>query len=169
VFLHRWRKGEQMWRTRMFTARPDGSHLYCLAKDDYVSHFGWRDETHILAFAHQRETGVFFYLFTDCSPNKEVVGRGVLKVDGHCSYSADRRWILTDTYPDPEDRRALLLFRPEDGQYVTLGRFYSPPLLEEIRCDLHPRWSRDGTKVCFDSAHEGERQVYVVDVGDAVA
>jgi hypothetical protein len=36
------------------------------------------------------------------------------------------------------------------------------------RCDLHPRWNRDGTQVCFDSAHEGERQVYAIDVRDAV-
>ena len=154
----------------MYTARADGSDLYCLAKDDYVSHFAWRDESHVLAWAHQRETGVFYYLFTDCSPEKGIVGRGVLKVDGHCSYSPDRRWILTDTYPDAESRRALVLFRPEDGRCVTLGSFYSPPeLAEEIRCDLHPRWNRDGTQVCFDSAHEGERQMYAVDVREVVA
>jgi hypothetical protein len=168
VFLHRWR-GEGMWRTRMFTARPDGSELHCLAHDDYVSHFAWRDRSHILAWAHQRETGVFYYLFTDQSQEKEIVGGGILTVDGHCSYSPDRRWILTDSYPDPDSKRSLILFRPADGRRVTLGRFYSPPeLSEEIRCDLHPRWNRDGTQTCIDSAHEGERQVYVMDVGDIV-
>lgn len=35
----------------------------------------------------------------------------------------------------------------------------------EIRCDLHPRWNREGTQVCMDSVHNGERQMYFVDVG----
>jgi len=29
---------------------------------------------------------------------------------------------------------------------------------------LHPRWNRDGLAVCIDSVHEGERQMYVIDV-----
>jgi len=38
----------------------------------------------------------------------------------------------------------------------------------EMRCDLHPRWSRQGTQVCFDSVHEGPRQMYVCDVSAVV-
>jgi hypothetical protein len=168
VFLHRW-QGADVFRTRMFTARPDGSDLYCVTDNEFVSHFDWRDESHILAWAYQQGEGVFFYLFTDLSREKEIVGRGVLTVDGHCSYSPDRRWILTDSYPDAQNERSLLVFRPEDGTLVTIGRFYSPPgLAEDIRCDLHPRWNRDGTQVCVDSAHEGERQMYVIDVRDLV-
>lgn len=168
VFLHRWRK-EGMWTTRMFTARPDGSDLYCLADHEMVSHFDWRDEAHILAWARQHGEGDFFYLFTDRSREKQVVGRGVLIFDGHCSYSPDRQWILTDSYPDLESKRSLILFWPADDLCVTLGRFYSPPELGgEIRCDLHPRWNRDGTQICFDSAHEGTRQLYVMDVRDIV-
>jgi putative transposase len=41
-------------------------------------------------------------------------------------------------------------------------------LEEENRCDLHPRWSPDGRQVCIDSAHEGERQMYIVDVSELV-
>jgi hypothetical protein len=168
VFLHRW-QGADVFRTRMFTARPDGSDLYCVTDSEFVSHFDWRDESRILAWAYQRGESVFFYLFTGLSREKEIVGRGVLTVDGHCSYSPDRRWILTDSYPDAQNERSLLLFRPEDGTLVTIGRFYSPPgLAEDIRCDLHPRWNRDGTQVCVDSAHEGERQMYVIDVSDLV-
>ena len=38
----------------------------------------------------------------------------------------------------------------------------------ELRCDLHPRWSRGNTMVCFDSTHELSRQIYVVDVKELV-
>jgi hypothetical protein len=52
---------------------------------------------------------------------------------------------------------------------VDIGRFFAPrELYEEIRCDLHPRWSRDGTQVCIDSAHEGSRQMHVLDVAEIV-
>ena len=30
----------------------------------------------------------------------EVVGRGVMTVNGHCSYLPGNEWILNDTYPD---------------------------------------------------------------------
>lgn len=30
-----------------------------------------------------------------------------------------------------------------------------------LHCDLHPRWNFNGTRVAFDSIHEGTRQLYV--------
>jgi Tol biopolymer transport system component len=46
---------------------------------------------------------------------------------------------------------------------------YCVPRLLRLRCDLHPRWSRDSKKVSIDSAHEGSRQIYVLDVEKIVA
>ncbi len=169
VFLHRWKGDTGGWRTRMFTARPDGSDIHCVADHEMVSHFDWRDADHILAWARQRSTGDHYYLFTDRTDEVQIVGQDVLTTDGHCSYSPDRHWILTDTYPDREHYRTLILYRPADGLRVDLGRFYAPPeLAGEIRCDLHPRWNRTGTQVSMDSAHEGMRQVYIVDVSRIV-
>jgi len=169
VFLHRWPRGERGRYTRMFTAAPDGSDLYCLSDHDMTSHFDWRNERQILAYAHRHEVGDRYFLFTDRSAEFEVVGEGILATDGHCSYSPDGKWILTDTYPDREHMRALMLYRPEDGLRIDIGRFFAPPELEgPIRCDLHPRWSRDGKQVCIDSAHEGARQMYVLEVGEVV-
>jgi hypothetical protein len=35
-------------------------------------------------------------------------------------------------------------------------------------CDLHPRWNYNGTKIAFDSIHEGTRQIYTVDVAGLI-
>ncbi|MGQ9730058.1 MAG: hypothetical protein ACUVX8_02175 [Candidatus Zipacnadales bacterium] len=164
IFLHRW-KNPRGWYTRLFTAAPDGSDIYCLNDHEMTSHFDWRSPTQVLAWARRHDTGDHYYLFTDQSERIEMLGEGILTSDGHCSYSPDGRWILTDTYPNKEHLRTLLLYRPEDERRVDIGHFYAPPeLAGEIRCDLHPRWNRDGTQVCFDSAHEGERQMYIIDV-----
>ncbi|MBI3971026.1 MAG: hypothetical protein HY332_07025 [Chloroflexi bacterium] len=96
------------------------------------------------------------------------MGQGVLTEDGHCSYSPDGNWLLTDTYPRRKPYRTLILSDLRTGRRIDVGRFLSPPeITGEIRCDLHPRWSQDGTLVCFDSVHEGSRQLHVVDVSEA--
>jgi hypothetical protein len=33
---------------------------------------------------------------------------------------------------------------------------------EQIRCDLHPRWDRNGKKISFDSAHLGKRALCTI-------
>ena len=169
LFLHRWVAEDGSRRTRLFTAAPDGSDICCVAEDDLVSHFDWCNQRQILAWARQREIGDYYFLFTDQSDQVEVVGEGVLTEDGHCSYGPDGQWLLTDTYPDQESERTLILFRVTDGRRFDVGRFYAlPEVTGEIRCDLHPRWSRDGRQICFDSVHEGTRQIYVMDVGAIV-
>jgi hypothetical protein len=166
AFLHRWtRRDETGWSTRLFTADLDGAGLCCLSDHGLVSHYDWLGADRVLAWARRRGIGDRYFLFTDGSGEFEILGDGVLAHDGHCSWSPDGQWILTDTYPDADQRRPLLLYRPADGRLAELGRFYSPPQMTgQLRCDLHPRWNRDGTKVCFDSAHEGQRQMYVMDV-----
>ena len=174
AFLHRWRKNKKENYTRLYTANTDGSDIYCVADYGMTSHYDWKDTKKILAWARHKQ-GEHYYLFTDGSSDAEVIGEKNLTCDGHCSYSPDRKWILTDTYPDGEYMRTLILFRLSDQLRINIGRFYAPPELEtkiheaEIHCDLHPRWNRKGDKVCIDSAHTGERQMYVLDVSEIVS
>lgn len=169
LFLHRWRFPEQRWGTRLFTANPDGSDIYLVNDHEMTSHFDWAGPDKILAWARRFDIGDRYFLFTDQSEEIQVVGEDVFTTDGHCSYSPNREWILTDTYPDKEHKRTLILYRIADNTRIDVGRFYSIPVPDnEFRCDLHPRWSRDGRQVCFDSTHEQERQMYVMDVSEVV-
>jgi hypothetical protein len=68
-----------------------------------------------------------------------------------------------------EDHRLLILYDTKAKRRYDIGRFYTDPALGKVnRCDLHPRWNRSGDAICIDSVHEGERQMYVVDVSELV-
>lgn len=166
VFLVRWRPEEGVgWKTLMFAANPDGSDLKLVLGDGMVSHFDWRNDEEILAWTRIGGQGDRFYLVNERTGQHRIIGAAHLTQDGHCSYSHNGRWILTDTYPHPESHlRTLKVYLPDEGREVVLGRLASPPpFVGQIRCDLHPRWSRDDRRICFDSVHEGHRQVYVID------
>lgn len=188
--LHRYmRRDGKGHHTRLFTADLDGSRLCLLNPNRKTSHYDWRDADHLLAWARLpgAAAGEHYILFTDRSREAAVVADGLFpEGDGHCSYSPDRRTVVTDSYPlagsgnrrvselpppaagsPPVPQfRALMLYDPAANRRTDVGRFLVPPGYGgDIRCDLHPRWSRDGRQICFDSVHEGTRQMYVVDVG----
>lgn len=166
AFFHLWRAGSNGWGVRLYTATLDGSELRCLLDAGMISHYDWMDDHRILVWAREPQVGDRFLLCDDDDGSRRVIGEGVLTEDGHCTFSPDRKWVLNDTYPDRYDMRTLMLFRWEDQKRIDLARLYSPKAKwwGEIRCDLHPRWSRDGKRVCIDSVHEGSRQMYVADV-----
>jgi hypothetical protein len=169
VFLMRWvPPGAHTWRTVMFVANPDGSELGLLLDSGRVSHFDWRNDEELLVWALIEPEGEHFYLVDVSTGGHRVVGPELLTRDGHCSYSHNGKWILTDTYPEPDTfLRTLKIYVVDDDREVVVGRYLSPsPFVGEVRCDLHPRWSRDDRQICFDSVHEGTRQVYVVDTPD---
>ena len=108
----------------------------------------------------------------DRSDRVEVVGPDVMRRNGHCTYlPPDGAWILNDTYPDDERLQHPYLYRVATGERVPLAHLYSPPGYKgEWRCDNHPRYSPDGSKVVVDSTHGGEgRQLYLIDVSGIVA
>lgn len=167
-FLHRWRSAKRGgWWTRLYTSNPDGTEPRLLSDIGMVSHYDWRDDHTILAWTKTREKGMHFYLIDDRTGRHEAMGEGVLVQDGHCSWSPDRKWVLNDTYPDKKLMQTLMLYHPETDRRIDIGRFHQMPAIrgKPYRCDLHPRWNRDGTQVCIDSSHDPTRQMYVVDVG----
>lgn len=171
VFLHRWKRSvDKSWHTRIYTAKPDGSDLKLLHDSGMISHFDWRDDTTLLAWAKlKRGEARNAFLLLDVNGKPPEIVFESETVDGHCSYSPDRKWVLNDTYPDKDRNQHLMLMNVKTGRRHSLNKFVSPKQYTgPVRCDLHPRWNRDGTKVCFDGCHDDQRQVYVVDVKDVV-
>ena len=169
IFLHRWRgdKEGKSFSTRLFTANAQGKELYVTDPHGKTSHFIWRDPQHILAWAWHPSKGEKFYLYKDRTDQVEVVGPDVMTVNGHCTYlnRDNNRWILNDTYPDKERNQNVYLYDVQTGVRRPLGSFHAPPeYTGEWRCDTHPRSSVDGRKVVIDSAHNGGRQMYLIEL-----
>ncbi len=174
LFLHRWAEsavpGHRGFQTRLFTINPDGTEPCCLIEDCGISHFDWLDDTHIAIWlfalnADESQSGEFTVAH-DRSGERSILGNSLPRYDGHCNFSADRQWMLTDSYPrGPKREQQLMIYNPTTDQRIDIGAFAAMPVTNESwRCDLHPRWNRDGSQICIDSTHEGTRQMYVVNL-----
>jgi len=149
---------------------PTSVGTYDYEKSEYqISHPLWYSTNQIIVWG-PHEGKIHYHLYNDELHSKvQIIGDGVLTENGHMSYSpVSSRWMISDTYPDSTtNERILFLFDTETNTRFDLGSFYADPKLKkENRCDLHPRWNRDGTMVCIDSVHESERQMYLLDVSD---
>ncbi len=185
-------KDETCFLHRLITMNPDGSDMRLLECSDHplpqlqkhfdptkvgtfdyekseyqISHPLWQSDKRIIVWGPHAGR-IHYHLYTDDDDGAvEVVGDGVLTENGHMTFSpVDSRWLLSDTYPDSStNKRALFLFDMAGGKRIDVGHFYTDPhLKKENRCDLHPRWRRDGKMICIDSVHESARQLYIVDV-----
>lgn len=164
VFFHRWKVNNKTYN-RMLAANLDGGELYSLSNHD-VSHFCWKNDTQLVAWARQPE-GDKYWIFEDMKGCISSFAPGILEGDGdgHPSFSSDGRWLITDTYPGWKRRSQLILYDTKNFKKFILGDYFAPMKYSgPIRCDLHPRWSRDGSAICFDSVHEGFRGVYIIEL-----
>lgn len=176
MFFHRWRQESRAcgWAhlTRMYTADAEGGNIRCINDHDMTSHYDWRDSGTVIAWAKRFGNGNAYYLFNDktgvvspLSPKgviDEYLGDKFPVHDGHCTYSADKKWVLTDTYPNIDKNRKLLLYNVQQDRVIEVGAFYSVPWDGPMRCDLHPCLSRDCREIGFDSSHTGRRGIWVV-------
>ena len=163
MVLHRWfQKGRK--HTRLVTVNIDKTEMYTLSDDVFVSHCYWKNDEEILSFLRKKETGDHYYLMKDKTQEYKMYW-SELNTDGHCSYSPDGKYIITDTYPNRKRIASVYLCTEDDNRSRRIARVFSPFRYDNVcRCDLHPRWNRTGDKVCIDSVHEGRRGLFVINL-----
>lgn len=162
MVLHRWfQRGRK--NTRLVTVNCDGSDMYNLSDDVFVSHCYWKNDEEILSFLRKKESGDHYYLMKDKTKEYRMFWKE-LNTDGHCSYSPNGKLIITDTYPNRK-RLAHVFVCKEGEKSKRIASVFAPFRYDnDVRCDLHPRWNHKGNKVCIDSVHEGKRGLYTINV-----
>lgn len=120
-FLARTRKSGGGLETGMFTADLDGSELrQVIPYGKSVSHFDWRNDKEIVATFNLHGDGRAHVLFTDGKNNYQHLGEGRLDFDGHCSFSPDQRWLVTDCKNSKRLSQSLVLYDMKHNECTTL-------------------------------------------------
>lgn len=112
-------------------------------------------------------TGDNYLLFEDKSNSVKKVDSNLLTEDGHPSFNPNNQDIfVSDTYEQKDNHRELFLFDLNKKIKILIDRLYSTPKFNNspIRCDLHPKWSRDGKYISIDTINNGTRGIYVYSV-----
>lgn len=161
MLLHRWfRNGRK--HSRLITVNVDKTDMYNLSDDVFVSHCYWKNDYEILSFLRKKEHGDHYYLLKDKTRNYEMLWNE-LNTDGHCSYSPDGKYVITDTYPNRKRIASVYLCSENENSCRRIARVFSPFKYDnDCRCDLHPRWNRKGDMICIDSVHLGKRGLYTI-------
>jgi hypothetical protein len=133
--------------------------------DERPAHMAWRDDDSFI-LACQRPAFRGFHLFHRDGREPTPFAPASLPQDGHPSFAPDGRRLVTDTLPQGErSLRQLLLLNLDTQERQELGPLASAePFRGDVRCDLHPRWSRDGRWISIDSSHESRRMIYLIHV-----
>lgn len=159
------------WFGHIFSASTDGGDLRCLVPfhptHKEPSHFSWV-KAGALCVYHRG----FYGIVKDVDgAQTDIFLTGV--TNGHPAICpANREVFVSDTYPLGFFRhQTLWLYHMASKKRAVLGKFFAARRYQDdYRCDLHPRWNRDGTHVCFDAVCDGPgRQLYVIDARPALA
>lgn len=162
MILYRWFNGSRKY-TRLITCNVDGTEMYVLSDDDMVSHCYWKNDEEIIAFENKHGTGTGYYLMKDKTREYKHLWKQITN-DGHPSYSPDGQYVLIDSYPNKARIADIKILKDTNNYMQSVAKVFAPFKYDnDTRCDLHPRWNREGNKVCFDSVYEGRRGLYMVD------
>lgn len=167
-FLHRWRlrTGTDLKRwTRIMVYDRTNGNLTELPSQISGSHYVWNSGNQLLASCIIDGHSCHVLFDMNDIDSYRVIAPSVLNSDGHQSFVSDDIFI-TDTYPDKYRMAKIFRVNIPDQKAELLASVYSPktfqssPRKGHIACDLHPRVSRDGRFVFFDSCRTGKRGVY---------
>lgn len=166
-FLHllRFNNGKRIGRAFLYNI--DKKTIHPLEMSGYISHFSWKNNDEILMYSRNSQTGTGLNLYNITNRNVRRIAPDIIKTDGHPMFSpVNPDIVLLDSYPQkPFMERFLYIINLTENNRDDIGIFYSPPSLKgENKCDLHPRWNKLGNRVAVDSAHNGQRQIVVLEL-----
>lgn len=160
IFLHRYFIGDKRYDRLMLYDFPTDS-IKILASHDMVSHCCWMDENTIVGYLRDFEQGDEYYQIDTRTCKRHKLGNGIIDKFGDGHPSVLNNELLFDTYPNKARMKTLFVYNLDTNHLEELGEFYESLKYNlQTRCDLHPRFSKDGQRIFFDSVHTGRRQLF---------
>lgn len=169
LFFHIWNQKGRKFSRLMLAGDEDDLRCMHAPQEGNVSHYTWRNNNEILLTASNR--GKLEYMLLNArTRGTRLIGVGQLTEDGHPTFvPGNDSFFVSDTYPDNYRNQSLFLYDMKRNEKKQLGEFYSPAKFRRsYRCDLHPRFNRDGSQVCVDSTYRGRRQIIVMPIKESL-
>lgn len=164
IFIHRWQVKGGEFISRLLKYDLQEKKLMTLLDNGHVSHYCWKSKDELMIFA-TNEKNQKGYMVVNIETGMNYMLEGLPTEDGHPTYSKDCKWVVTDTYPDNQRNQYLFLYHTEDKKLYRVDKLYSPfKYFNENRCDLHPRWSKDGQYLIVDNTERGQRTLKLYEV-----
>lgn len=143
--------------------RIDERKLVALDTKNKASHYVWLDENRILCTSYDSPSSCRYYVYYVDKQIKVPYCVKSLREDGHPSVLDDNT-IITDTYPNANGNQYIYKVDSKNDTKEQIIRIYSKPVTNgEWRTDLHPRFNKDKTKICFDSNINGNRELFILE------
>ena len=110
-------------------------------------------------------TGDSYFLLNLATKSVKKLDPKLLSSDGHPRGISAQKFV-SDTYPDVESLQHLFIFDCATGEKVFLDSFPTDPRVNftPLRCDLHPKLSKQGDKLMVDIVEGGCRKVVVYEL-----
>lgn len=147
----------KMWGTVLAVGDLNGN-IKKLTNFEINSHYSWKDNKTLMIWSGLPEWGIYF-IDTVTGERKKLNNPVTDRGDIHCNYSPDRSCFIADGYIEKDGKRYLYYYDFSTKKACALFGVYSMPLETDIRCDLHARFSGDGTLISYDTTENGSRQI----------
>ena len=174
IFLHRWINPQgpvDKRYSRLVVADSNGRIENIFRTDGMVSHIGWQDSSHVIAYCRVPNFDDKYVIFQIGKPDlSKIIGKTTLTSDGHPSFNSSGRWMVTDAYPDRRRTQSLILFDTQNNCKYDISKLYQPKEFQSPShhlhwgCDLHPRWDRKSEMICFDATYNNIRSLCTINL-----
>ena len=164
VFIFRSLKdGQRVDRLMLFSLSE--KKLTIINHGPMISHFAWKNDHELVVYASTPNSNHSFIMVNVENGAWENFHAGKLDHlgDGHPTIFKEK--MILDTYPNRFGIQKLFQFNFENQELKMLDYFFhSPRYYGRERCDLHPRFSKDGSKIYLDSVTCGGRRLHSLDI-----
>jgi hypothetical protein len=169
-FLHRWAGNDiKKLETRLIIYDLHTSSFFALPTHLTGSHYVWNNDNQLIVSCEVNHQICHTLFDVNCPTDYKIVVPEKLNSDGHQSF-IDSNTFITDTYPDKNRMVQLYKVSIKNNTVEKIASIYSPKIFQtksfykHIACDVHPRVSRNGRFLCFDSPRTGKRSIYIMDL-----